>query len=194
MPELKPVPIATKKQGHTVWMHSVRKWKLTENWEYTIRESSTGKNEKVEIVIPKGFVFDGASVPRPLWAILHPSGLLLIPALVHDFAYRCGFLWEVVNPGEVRRYRYKSGCKEDWDELFRKIGIACNDVRIANYLAYFAVFLFGICAWNKNEKTRENAISRECSECKRPGCQCRLPIGYVLSNEQEEKENPDTER
>ena len=94
MPELKPVPIATEKHGFTVWLHSVRTWELTENWKYTLPVSCTG-GKGVKIVIPKGFVFDGASIPRPFWAILHPSGLLLIPALVHDFAYRCGFLWEI---------------------------------------------------------------------------------------------------
>ena len=225
MPELKPVPIATKNHGFTVWLHSVRTWELTEDWKYRLPTSCTG-GKGVKIVIPKGFVFDGASVPRPLWAILHPSGLLLIPALVHDFAYRCGFLWEITaekstdketftrthvrkiegeivekketieketvteNPGEVRRYRHESGCKKDepgcrksWDKLFKEIGIAVNDVRAANSLAYVAVFLFGFRAWNKNEKTRDNATSSKfpkckCTDRKCPVCQCRPPDGY----------------
>lgn len=95
MPVLEPLPIATEKHGLTVWMHSVRRWTLEKDWEYPLPKSGA-EDKTVTIVIPKGFQFDGASIPRPFWGILHPSGLLLIPALVHDFAYRCGFLWEIV--------------------------------------------------------------------------------------------------
>ena len=64
-----------------VWIFEVRKWELMENWYFTL-------NDDVQIVINKGFVFDGASIPRPLWAFLSPVGLLLIPGLIHDYGYK----------------------------------------------------------------------------------------------------------
>lgn len=41
------------------------------------------------ITIPKGFEYDGASVPRALWSItgICPFGWVLPAALIHDFTY-----------------------------------------------------------------------------------------------------------
>jgi hypothetical protein len=40
------------------------------------------------LVIPDGFLTDGASVPRPVWALLANSDPdLLYPAFVHDYLY-----------------------------------------------------------------------------------------------------------
>ena len=196
MPALTPILIPTKKHDsldrHIAWMNSVRKWKLVENWQYRLSASYTGKDREITIVIPKGFVFDGASIPRPFWAILHPSGLLLIPALVHDFAYRCGFLWEVVEEktngknGTVRMYQCLWGCKEDWDYLFRKIGSEVNGVNGVNWVAWLAVYAFGGNAWKKNDETRKKANCRECLDC-----QCRPPDGYDMKQDMEQ---PDTEQ
>ena len=35
--------------------------------------------------IPKGFVFDGASVPRILWWLFPPAGRYMVAALLHDY-------------------------------------------------------------------------------------------------------------
>ena len=37
------------------------------------------------IVVPKGFVSDGASVPRALWNVYPPFGKYLEAAIVHDY-------------------------------------------------------------------------------------------------------------
>lgn len=162
MPKLEPVRIPTERHGIMAWMHSVRKWRLTEHWKYDLPESCCVGCRKVKIIVPKGFEFDGASIPRPLWAVLHPSGLLLIQALVHDFAYRRGFLWKLVidektgeKTGEVCRCE---GSKEDWDALFQKIGADVNGVRTVNSIAYWAVRRFGRRAWDKNEECRDEPI------------------------------------
>ena len=77
------------------WITSIRKWKLTEDWEFKL------PYDEPVIIIPKGFVFDGASIPRPLWGILSPTGLLLIPGLIHDFAYRYDYLWALDSEGRA---------------------------------------------------------------------------------------------
>ena len=43
-----------------------------------------GKN----FIIPKGFKFDGASVPKFLGQFLSPVGVLLIGGLIHDYGYK----------------------------------------------------------------------------------------------------------
>ena len=85
MPTVKPLPIQTKGVAYPTalwrWIRTIRRWKLIEDWEHRLPDQT-------RIVIPKGFQFDGASIPRIFWGILAPTGLLLIPGLVHDFAYR----------------------------------------------------------------------------------------------------------
>ena len=56
-------------------------WKLGEELEYT---SDSG----VKVTVPKGFLFDGASIPRGLWNILRVGGVQLYGACVHDYCYR----------------------------------------------------------------------------------------------------------
>ena len=85
MPVLLPLPIPTKNRPFImrllVWLFDIRKWQLVENWHFEIEKGP-------EIVIPKDFKFDGASILRVFCAILSPVGLLLIPGLIHDYGYR----------------------------------------------------------------------------------------------------------
>lgn len=40
--------------------------------------------------IPKGFISDGASVPRPFWPLVSPMDCGELAPLVHDYLYRTG--------------------------------------------------------------------------------------------------------
>lgn len=45
----------------------------------------------VGTIVPAGFQFDGASIPRPFWPILSPfDPRALRASLLHDFEYRRG--------------------------------------------------------------------------------------------------------
>src|SRR6056300_840527 len=74
MPHLKPVPIKTKGKGFwkgiVMWLLSTRNWVLTKDWEYKIND--------ITYVIPAGFQFDGASIPKFLRTFFSPVGVLLI--------------------------------------------------------------------------------------------------------------------
>ena len=210
-PMLIPKLIPTKSRSgfmrHMVWMHSVRRWELAENWKYKLPASCT-RGEDVTIVIPKGFEFDGASVPRPFWAILHPSGLLLIQALVHDFAYRCEFLWEIVeekitdrkeehiveegqgeiSPGNIitrKIVEEKPGkvrkCKEFADKNAYDILFReiGNDVNGVKIVNFIAYVMLWAFGGCAWKRNRKS------------NTECKLPEGYNSSNEQE-KENSDT--
>ena len=154
MPLLRPVPIPTRNRNFfmrvLVWIFDVRKWELMENWHFKIKDDS----ETVEIVVPGGFTFDGASIPRPFRAFLSPVGLLLIPSLIHDYGYRHDQLWEKNDDGEIVPHREKAGRKY-WDELFRDIGKEINGFAFVDHIAYLGVRLGGCGKWNeyrKNEK------------------------------------------
>lgn len=46
-------------------------------------------NATFRISVPKGFIYDGASVPRILWTLtgILPDGLIRAGALLHDYIY-----------------------------------------------------------------------------------------------------------
>jgi hypothetical protein len=149
MPKLIPVPIETKNKSIIIriwrWITAIRKWELTEDWECVL------PGDEPKIVIPKGFVFDGASIPRPLWGLLSPTGLLLIPGLVHDFGYRYDYLWALDSEGHVYKYKEKSG-QWVWDSMFRKVGLEVNGMALIDTLAWLALALLGWRAWRSNRK------------------------------------------
>ena len=157
MPVLRPIPIPTRERSLLirvfVWLHQVRTWEVAENWEYTLPTDNT------RIVIHKGFRFDGASIPRPLWTILNPIGLLMIQGLIHDYGYRYRQLWKVEN-GIVSPYE-KGGSKTTWDHLFRKTGHAVNGMSFINFAAWLSVSFGGHCAWRSNRRKNEQPVVPE---------------------------------
>ena len=84
MPHMRPIPIATKGKGFWgaiwMWLMGSRHWEIAKDFVYKI--------DGVEYVIPKGFQFDGASIPKFLHTWLSPTGVLLMGGLVHDYAYK----------------------------------------------------------------------------------------------------------
>lgn len=64
-------------------------------WPAHMKDVSNGRVTKAwgaRIEIPKGFVTDFASIPRPLWSIVGgpADGKYRKAAVVHDFLYRTG--------------------------------------------------------------------------------------------------------
>jgi len=148
MPILQPIPIKTKglpwPKATWVWLTKPRLWRVVEDWEFVLPD-------KVKIMIPQGFEFDGASMPRAIWWLLSPTGLLLIPGIIHDYSYAKGFLLadgeDFFNMGRGRAH---------WDRLFRDIAIEVNGFKILNYGAWIFLVVFGWIAWNKH---RRNSLS-----------------------------------
>ena len=155
MPKLIPIPIKTREKSVWLrvwrWITSIRKWELLEDWEYKLSD-----NEPV-IVIPKGFIFDGASIPRPLWGVLSPTGLLLIPGLIHDFAYRYDYLWALDSEGRAYKYKERSG-QWAWDSMFRVVGLRVNGIAFIDTLAWLALAVLGWLSWKSNRKRNEPEI------------------------------------
>lgn len=76
MPNIRPKMIPTK--GLPLWsrawavLTSVRRWQMVEDWTFKLPNG-------IEIVIPQGFEFDGASIPKPLYFL---AGLVLVLLIV----------------------------------------------------------------------------------------------------------------
>ena len=97
LPHLQPVKISTKGKGFwkgiIMWLTSTRNWTITKDWKYKINGN--------EYVIPKGFQFDGASIPKFLRTFFSPVGVLLIGGLVHDYMYKYSALKSVQAKGAL---------------------------------------------------------------------------------------------
>lgn len=144
MPKLEPIRIPTK--GLSWWRRFLvhfkrRNWRLTEDYELYIPWLG------ITLMAPKGFIVDGASVPRIVWPIINPTGILLIGSIFHDFGYKYDSLldkdWNVCYSGEGKAFM---------DELFKDINIYVNDVHSMNTVAWAALAAFGFFAWNGHRK------------------------------------------
>jgi len=90
------------------------------------------------VMIPDGFIWDGASVPRLLWTLsgIRPDGLARAAALVHDYIYR--------------RHAHLSAppvTRLMADKLFRYMIREAGGSKWLAFRAYWAVRLFGRAAW-----------------------------------------------
>ena len=148
MPILQPLQIKTKGKGFwkgiVLWLLSTRNWILKEDWKYNI--------DGTEYVIPAGFQFDGASIPKFLRTFFSPVGVLLIGGLVHDYAYKYKTLLKKNKKDTMGEITQKKA-----DQIFRDINIIVNGFYSMNRLAYWSLRLGGFVAWNGHRK-RNNKI------------------------------------
>jgi hypothetical protein len=125
-----------------MWLLSTRNWELTHDWKYNI--------DGTDYVIPKGFTFDGASIPKFLRTFFSPVGVLLIGGLVHDYMYKYTHCKPVSAKGALLVVDQKKA-----DQIFRDINIVVNGFYTMNYLAYWSLRIGGFVAWNGHRK-RDN--------------------------------------
>ena len=99
---------------------------------------SDSNNCTYTINIPKGFVFDGASVPFGLWNIFPPlDSDYLIAALLHDFLYQS-------------EYFDRKIC----DEVFYTALLTMKITHCKAYLMYLAVRLGGWQTWSTHNRSQ----------------------------------------
>lgn len=145
MPVMRPTPIPTaNQQGFLnkilIFVFQVRRWRIEDAFIYEYCGN--------RYAIHAGFEFDGASIPRPLWAILSPIGLLLIPGLIHDYGYRYNGIY-ILDKDNNPIWDESINSKSGWDELFKNIGDHVNRIPVLNLLAKIGLLLGGYSAWNK---------------------------------------------
>jgi len=143
LPHLQPLVMPTKDKGFfrgiVMWLLSTRNWKLLTDFRYTMLG--------IDYVIPEGFTFDGASIPKFLRSFFSPVGVLLIGGLVHDFMYKYAALKPAAKKGSLLLVDQKKA-----DQIFRDINIEVNGFYFMNYLAYWSLRLGGWLAWNGHRR------------------------------------------
>lgn len=113
-------------------------WIAVEDMPYVI--GSTNQ----QIVVPKGFVTDLASIPQPLWSLgLAPQGRYSRAAIVHDYLY------------------WSQGCRRD--QADRLLVIAMKESKVCGLnevLVYEGVDKGGSGAWSDNASERKAGLPR----------------------------------
>jgi hypothetical protein len=148
MPILKAVPIQTRGfpwyKRTWKWLTSLREWEVMEEYELYIPELNT------TFICPKGFIFNGASVPKIFRSLLSPTGILFIGAIFHDFAHEYGG-YICTNKTYSNNPKFKKCTFNQADRMFREMCVFINDMKIPNYISWVAV-KFGYLRWLKSRK------------------------------------------
>jgi len=131
----------------------------------------------LELVHPDGFVIDGASVPRPCWPIIEPTGTLLEGSVPHDQWYQYGYMLARRKPGLifniaserlVKQFPYLFGDlvpvfigrgQKFGDQLLRHITIEKHGATVDAGRAYRALRLFGWRSWNRYRRLGPTAYN-----------------------------------
>lgn len=117
------------------WDQTNEQWVLAEQYRVTVMD--------VHFLIPDGFTFDLASVPKFLWSVIAPFELSVVAPLVHDFIYRNnGYLPEHANADpDTRENKRISRSQADliFLEIMEKEGVPY----LRRTLGYYAVRIFG---------------------------------------------------
>jgi hypothetical protein len=154
MPAVKPLPLDLKNlSGWDRFKGLIsfkRQWELIEDFSLSLPW------RHMTVLVPKDFVFDFASVPKILWPVLSPTGVLLLGSVLHDFGYRYGGLIATthgVNPTP----RFLKLTKNQLDMLLAEISTAVSSSVLPGAAAVLGLKIGGWLAWNDARKTGKDA-------------------------------------
>lgn len=149
MPKLRPLPVRKRRER--------RRYRLLEDWKCEL----LGK--AFTFIIPKGFIFDGASIPRLFWNMLSPSGYLFLAGLLHDFIYKYAFAYiysslESLDGQEsliIKVWFNQKEADQKFEALAHKI---CVGASFFTKSAYVTLRWFGFIAWKKHRKKNQPCL------------------------------------
>ncbi len=111
---------------------------------------------RYSLVVPRGFRYDGASVPRIVWTLtgILPDGLIRAGALIHDWLYANGgslpflsFSMHVPKPGGWEDMPSAKWSRKAADRMFGRLLREAGVSRRRRRAAYLAVRAFGWWPW-----------------------------------------------
>jgi len=143
MPIIQPVAIPTKEKGLFgalfVWLFISRKWTIMKDWHF--------KLNGMDLVIPKGFIFNGASIPKYFWSWVSPTGILLISGMIHDYGFRYGTLLKKGKKSSIGPHSMAH-----FDKLFLSVNIDVNGFKVINYVVFGGLRAGSWFMWNRHRK------------------------------------------
>jgi hypothetical protein len=90
----------------------------------------------VVVVIPEGYIWDLASVPRLFWAIIPPDSDAEVAFLIHDYLYENRLFGRKFADQEMLKWSKATNSTNKWSLS-----------NIDNYVRYYVVRWFGLRVW-----------------------------------------------
>lgn len=146
LPQLQPHIIKTEELSWCQRFYNAqrpRAYTIINDWQ--LRVSGVSKTLDGTMLIPKGTVIDGASIPFPwfiafiTFGILRPSGILLTASIPHDFAFIHGELHYV--SGKTNNIEKRKLERHEADDLFYHIVKSVNQAPVTAAISWLAVRL-----------------------------------------------------
>lgn len=149
-----PLPIPEPAKWWNLWAKTKNVFVRAQPRKWTIEENYIMYFPWLDckVCVPKGFVFDGASVPRVLWPFMSPTGIMFIAGLFHDLGYRYN-CWFDENHNQI----YCGHGQAFFDDQIERMGTYINDARTTPNICWAGLRLFGWAAWNKRRKEGHDA-------------------------------------
>ncbi len=151
--ELPPIELKTVKPDHNTGFFERlalaskrRLFSLKKDWKFQLGEIDYQSDMNGRVIIPrevdgKKIYYDGATIPFP-WlvslltiGILRPLGVMLIGSIVHDFAYRHGYL---LLEKEDKTHQYSIE-RHVADRLLRDIIATVNNMPVIAFFGWLFV-------------------------------------------------------
>jgi len=103
----------------------------------------TYENDKYIITIKKGFITDGASIPKTFWSVLSSPfyGPIVFGAMIHD-----GLYTKMTIP------------RKECDKLLKEMILEKGYNRVKANLVYGAVRMFGKSHWKENTSAKKHLV------------------------------------
>lgn len=114
-------------------------WEVLTPFTYVIDDTT-------EVIVPKGFLTDLASVPQLFWNILPPQGDSAVQygpaAVVHDYLYRFGHVFN------YKTNTYQQIDRVQADNILFQAMTELKVMSVVKYLIYYGVRIGGSSSWN----------------------------------------------
>jgi len=146
MPAVRPLPFGVAGKNYAKRLLTLvtfkRQWELVEDYVMYIPWLN------ITLFVPKGFVFDFASIPKPFWSVMSPVGTLMWGSVPHDFGYKYGGLLHQIDIDDAYIITQFITCsKSDLDTLLADITKCACGLKGPGFIARTILWLGGLPTW-----------------------------------------------
>jgi hypothetical protein len=128
------------------WRLERRHFRMREDWCVWV------EHLQLWVKIPKGFVFDCASVPKAFHSFINSIDALFYGSILHDFIYRTGQLIVCTDDNYGVWYLKNNINKSEADKIMFKFSSQMESLEVPNTIAVTVLFGAGWFAWNSSRK------------------------------------------
>lgn len=129
-----------------LWRLNNRNWMIIEDWvvwsDYL----------QLWVKIPKGFIFDGASVPKMFQSVVNSVDALFYGSILHDFIYRFDQLIVCYDDNQGEWFLQEKMGRKAADMIMKELSIQLEGVHLPANIGFIVLSPVGHFAWNKWRK------------------------------------------